>query len=219
MWYTTRPELKNPKWWRAARAAVWYRKAWVRDGRRSWGDLVFIWKSCLMSVSHGLRLKAAPSNEREKKRLKNICYTCSRSKDKMPRTRKKNCISKVHSSTKPAPCGLSHYAFTLNLCHLGDWFLLKIMLLPTCMPTMHSYIPKYAGNKSVFCSTVTAQTKPWEEIVGPNVTTRPRLKAKYGRSCTTLCWKKPIICVGLVCANKQHSLEFPTDRPGIHLKK
>lgn len=54
------------------------------------------------------------------------------------------------------------------------------------MPTMHSYIPKYAGNKSVFFSTVTAQIKPWEEIVGRNVTTRPMWKAKSGRSCTIL---------------------------------
>lgn len=54
------------------------------------------------------------------------------------------------------------------------------------MPTTRSNIPKYAGNKHVFCSTVTAQIKPREEIVGPNVTTRPRLKAKSGRSCTTL---------------------------------
>lgn len=92
------------------------------------------------------------------------------------------------------------------------------MLSLICMPTMHSYIPKYAGNKSAFCSTVTAQIKPWEEIVGHNVTTRPMLKAKSGRSCTILWWKRPIICVGLICANKQHSLEFPTDQPGIHLK-
>ena len=98
--------------------------------------------------------------------------------------------------------------------------LLKIMLSPIYiyMPTMESYVPKYPGNKSVFCSRVTAHIKPWEEIVGPNMTTRPWLKAKSGRSCTTLWWKRPIICFGLICANKQHSPEFPTDQPGIHLK-
>lgn len=95
---------------------------------------------------------------------------------------------------------------------------LKIMLPPIRMPTTHSHIPKHAGNESVFCSTVTAQIKPWEEIVGPNVTARPRLKAKSGRSCTTLWWKRPIICVGLICANKRHGLEFPTDQARIHFK-
>lgn len=104
------------------------------------------------------------------------------------------------------------------LWHYRRFTLLQIMLSLICMPTMHSDIPKYAGNKSVFCSTVTAQIKPWEEIVGRNVTTRPTLKAKSGRTCTILWWKRPIICVGLIYANKQCSLEFPTDQPGIHPK-
>lgn len=50
------------------------------------------------------------------------------------------------------------------------------------MSTVYSDILKYTGNKSVFCSAVTAQLKLREEIVGPNMMARP----KSGRSCTTL---------------------------------
>lgn len=92
--------------------------------------------------------------------------------------------------------------------------LLKIMS-PIHMSTTHSYIPKHAGNKSGFCSTVTAQIKPQEEIVGPSVTTRPRLKAKSGRSCTTFWWKRQLFVLGsfvltnsTVWSSPQTSLEF-----------
>lgn len=56
---------------RGMRAAVRHSKACGRDVQRSWGDLVFIFRSCIVSVLHALRPKAAPSSERKciKKRV------------------------------------------------------------------------------------------------------------------------------------------------------
>lgn len=63
-----------------------------------------------------------------------------------------------------------------------------------------------------------AQIKPWEEIVGPSVTSRPELKAKSGGVAQPSGQKDQLFVFGLICANKQHSLEFPTDQPAIYLK-
>lgn len=97
-------------------AAVWHGKAWLRDGWRAQETWSSFFKLCIMSVFHGLRLKAAASNERKGiKKGWQMPATCIQSKDKMLRTRKQSCISKLHSSTKPARCELAHF------CHWGDW--------------------------------------------------------------------------------------------------
>lgn len=99
------------------------------------------------------------------------------------------------------------------LCHLGDW----IYYRSCCDPytgKLHTPTSQNILGTKVFSA---AQIKPWEEIVGPSVAARPGLKASPA-CCTTLWSKRPTICVGLICANKQHSLEFPTDQPGIYLK-
>lgn len=92
--------------------------------------------------------------------------------------------------------------------------LLQIMLWPIRRQTPHSYIPKYAEKKSVFCST----DKTMGGNCGSQCDCQAWVEGQVWRSCTTLWSKRPTICVGLICANQQHSLEFPTDQPGIYLK-
>lgn len=78
----------------ALRAAVWYSKAWVRDVQRSWGHLVFIFKSCIVCVAW---IKAKSSTQQRKEIHKEkgwkIPAIHSQSKDKMLCTKKQNCIS------------------------------------------------------------------------------------------------------------------------------
>lgn len=92
--------------------------------------------------------------------------------------------------------------------------LLQVMLWPICRQTLHSYIPKYAGNNSVFCST----DKTMGGNCGSQCDCQAWVEGQVWPSCSTLWSKRLTICVGLIYANKQHSLEFPTDQPGIYLK-
>lgn len=147
-----------------------------------------------MLVLKGSSLKAASHNEREKKRLENIHHAWVQSKDKC-------CMSGSRTVfQKPTTASSVNLPFliVIVITSFRDLIYQRLCCPPyiclLCTPVSHNRL-----EMSAFCSTVAVQIKPWEEVVGLNVTTRPRLKAKSGRSCTILWWKRPYLCWAHLC--------------------
>lgn len=197
----------------AMRAAVRYGEVSVKDGWRSWRDLVFIFKPCIICVFHGLRLKAALSNGKEGKTAEQIHYTCAQRNGKEPGSRA--VIPKLTCQQRLLCVNLSVIYLCYNMImSFRRLNLLRIMLWPIRRQNPHSYIPQYARNKSVFSST----DKTMGGNCGSQCDCQAWVEGQVWPSCTTLWSKRLTICVRLIYANKQHSLEFPTDQPGIYLK-
>lgn len=155
----------------------------------------------------GFKTKSSTQQWKGEKKAEKTHYTCAQSKGKEPGSR--TVIQKFTLQQ-------SQLCVNLSVIHLS-YNMVMSFRRSCCDPyvgQLHTPISQNLLGTKVFSA---AQIKPWEEIVGPNVTARPGLKAKSVGVAQPSGQKDQLFVLGSF-TNKQHSLELPTDQPGIYFK-